>query len=212
MKIRVALVCVAVVVVTVLAVLALQPRIAAPPQAGETATATGTPDVVAPSTSPAAAPVPDSSNAADFEVADFERPGVFFVSTSQNLRCGIVADDSGLGQWGCYVGGRTWEFAAEKAADPCFEPPEPFCGDGIDAHGHELPGPLTHAKIDEADFASQWTLEDGPDGWDVETLSAGESVTFAGVTCSAADNNVMNCSDAVTGHGFTVSRLEYTIF
>ena len=170
--------------------------------------------------SPTAAPVtasdgdPDSPNASEFVVAAFPRPGVFFVSSSLTLRCGILVDENGtegLGRWGCFAQNHTWEFASAAPGDPCFEPPAPFCGGGIEAAGHVVPGPMIRGQVDES-YASQWTVQDGADGYEVRTLAAGERLTYAGITCEAAQNNVITCTDTATGHGFTISSAVNTIF
>ena len=200
-------------VLVVVAILTRAPGDAAIPQPS----ATQSWGVDVPTSTPAASvPLGDASANADaFIVADFARPGVFFVSTSLNLRCGILVDEGypgeGLGRWGCFVMNYTWEFASAAAGDPCFDPPAPMCGGGIEASGHELPGPMLRGTIDDS-YASRWIEQDGDEGYPVRTLAAGESLTYAGITCSAAENNVVTCTDSVTAHGFTISGTSYLIF
>lgn len=217
MKAKIALVCGLVVVIVVLLVAFLiQPPQSEPADfPSPNASFSATPAPSASSTESAAADeLPSSDNADDFVVADFPRPGVFFVSSSKNLRCGILVDEpetgAGLGRWGCLSRGRSWEVAYEKPGDPCFEPALPSCGAGIEATAHGIPGPMMRATVDDS-YASLETVDDGNGGFEVRTLAAGESVTYAGVTCSAAANNLITCTDDSTGHGFSISSTVYEI-
>lgn len=52
---------------------------------------------------------------------------------------------------------------------------------------------------------------DGSYGFDVKVLPYGSSVTYGDVTCESAESG-MTCTDALSGHGFTVDTSAYEIW
>ena len=156
-----------------------------------------------PSPSPTTSVAPDSSNASQFFVDGWYGPAdVFFVSPSKNLRCGIFSPVDGVVRWGCNAIERTWEFASEKPGDPCYDAQIP-CGFGVEGFGDEVPGAMSHSDVS---YASEYLEE-----YAVQALGYGETVTYAGVSCSSAEDGV-TCINTASGHGFTVSKSRKDVF
>jgi hypothetical protein len=153
-----------------------------------------------PGTNPAVeTPLPPSQpvDPADYRVSSWAE-GVWFISPSGNLSCGIGDD-----LWGCAIRERDWQFPSSSPGDFCYQS-EISCGDGIAVRVGEngdLPAPLQRGGAEFPDEA----------GLAVSYLQYGQSVTYGTVTCASTFENVV-CADTSSGHGFVISRNENRIF
>lgn len=147
-------------------------------------------------------PVSASVDPTFYEVAAWA-DGVWFISPSGNLSCGIRSTDGVVDFWGCAIAEREWIFPSSSPSDFCYQS-EVTCGDGIAVRpggGSTLPVPLQRGG---AEFPNEGGLT-------TQTLPYGTSLTYGTVTCASTVDNVV-CVDTSTAHGFVISRNENEIF
>lgn len=155
------------------------------PTVESTPTPTPTPDVVAVDPGTFATQV------------DFFGAGIDFDSADRNIRCGIWDDYQG---YGLFAGCRPLH--ADYQTDPSsFN--EVGCSGGL-LFADEAPKPV-------CDSGQVFVGED-PSQHTVGVLNPGESLSYAGVTCTSPDPSAIECIRDADGAGFLVSRTEYRYF
>lgn len=181
-----------------------------PPPPSPSPTVAGTPTAAAAPTPTAADPAAGFTTVdpAAFAVDGWE--GVNFISPSRNLRCGVTRPTGSSKEllWGCNILQYNWEFPSSSPDDYCYDS-QIRCGNGIEALGGEAPHPWQHG---DPGIPAALPLG-GPEygEYDIATLQYGESVTYAGITCTSEEVHV-TCVNADSGHGFVISRDENTIY
>lgn len=144
-----------------------------------------------------------------FFVNDFDNPmwsewsseDVNFASPSGNLGCGILGAEHDY-LWGCAIDEKDWTFPTESPDDYCYDAMVP-CGWGIEVTGGEQPHPRYRG---DPGFPGAFGPEQG-----IRVLQFGESVTFGDVTCFSEEIGI-TCENAVSGHGFVISRERNDIY
>jgi hypothetical protein len=158
---------------------------------------------------------PDESPTAD-DPAGFAAPavdgmdgdwqGVHFASPDKNEGCAILGLDAPEpGLWGCALASQDWAFPSADPADYCYDAQVP-CGYGIEATGDGAPHP--RFRGDPGFPAAVRIFDTTGSQPQVSTLEYGHAVTYGDVTCVSATTGI-TCDNAVSGHGFTVSKAAY---
>jgi hypothetical protein len=162
--------------------------------------------------SPSATPTPTptasqyiSDPASSHTVASDDGTEVSWYSPSKNIECAIVLTGSFASLWGCTVHDHTWQAPSANAGDICYNAGED-CGSGLEAMGT---GKLKGRS--EFVFESQRAIDGGiPPAGPISALAYGHSVTADGVTCVSLETG-MTCSNAISGHRFTLSKSTYSM-
>ena len=175
----------------------------AAPSSVPSSSATATPPPVATPTQSASPYISDA--ASKYTVTSDSDTEVTWLSPSKNIACAIVLTGSFATLWGCTVQDHSWTAPSAASGDICYNSGED-CGSGIEAMGD---GKLRGRG--EYVFESQRAAPGGG-GADapVQTLTYGHSVTAEGVTCVSLETG-MTCTNAGSGHSFTLSKSTYTI-
>jgi hypothetical protein len=163
-------------------------------------------------TSPSSEPTPTITpttepvalDPADFATqVDFFGPGIDFDSADRNVHCGIWDErGSALVQTsGPYAGCRPTE--ADYQTDPSS------WNEAVGCRGGALVGDEPAHPV--CDSGQAFVGED-PSQNTVGVLNPGESISYAGYTCTSPDPSAISCVRTVDGAGFLVSRTEYRYF
>ena len=167
--------------------------------------------VTEPSPTPTAEPTPTPTPTPEVVALDPEAfatqvdyfgPGIDFDSGDRNVHCGIW-DERGsayVGISGPYAGCRP--LVAEYQTDPSSWS-EVGCRGGV-LVGDAAPHPV-------CDSGQAFVGED-PAQHTVGLLNPGESLSYAGFTCTSPDSSAIECIRDADGAGFLVSRTEYRYF
>jgi hypothetical protein len=175
--------------------------IADPPVVETTATPTPTPT-----------PTPEGPTPVDpaeyATILEFNGPGVDFDSPDHEINCGIwpeadfYADGSTEPVPALYAGCRAWQ--------PTYETvPSSTPGGEIGCAGGRLRSTLPAGPVcgGGQEFVGEW-----PRDGSVGVIPVGSSLTYGGVTCTAPDENSIECVRELDGAGFTVSNSSYRYF
>ena len=162
------------------------------------------PDTSSPTPTVTSTPTPEPANEvvaldpADFATqVTFFGPGIDFDSADRNVHCGIWDDRQG---YGLYAGCRPAE--ADYQTDPSVLN-EVGCRGGL-LVASDPTGPV-------CDSGQAFAGED-PSQYAVGILNPGESLTYAGITCTSPDPSEIECVRLADGAGFTVGRSDYRYF
>jgi len=185
------------------------PPTAAPTPSGAPITATATESSTP---TPTVAPTPDPAQFTAMDPALFSLAGgagdsvggwdsvdVNFMSPSGNLGCAILGPEHKY-LWGCVIAEKNWTFESDTPDDYCFDA-QTSCGWGIEVDGDELPHPRYRG---DPGFPGGIQVYN-PGMGVIRALQYGEMVTFGNVSCFSQDTGV-TCENAVSGHGFVISR------
>jgi hypothetical protein len=163
------------------------------------------PEVASPVAEPTPTPTPELEvlDPSGFATqVDLFGPGVDFDSGDRNIHCGIW-DDRGsayVGRSGPYAGCRPAE--ANYQTDPASFS-EVGCRGGVlvaDAPAHPV-----------CDSGQAFVGED-PSQYTVGVIGPGESIAYAGYTCTSPDPTAIQCVRDADGAGFLVSGTDYRYF
>lgn len=154
---------------------------------------------------PTVPPTPELTalNAADFATQiDFFGPGIDFDSADGNVHCGVWDERHGnfAQATGPYVGCRPAE--ANYVTDPAV-------WSEVGCRGAEIVGDRPANPV--CDSGQAFVGED-PSQHTVGILNPGESIAYAGFTCTSPDPSAVRCVRDADGTGFLVSRDEYRYF
>lgn len=134
--------------------------------------------------------------------------GVHFVSPTKNEGCAILGPEAASPDiWGCALAAQDWAFPQADPADYCYDAQVP-CGYGIEVTGDDEPHP--RLRGDPGFPAAVTIFSTTGDPAQIRTLDYGHSVRYGDVTCVSEESGI-TCSNAASGHGFTVSKAAYEL-
>lgn len=170
--------------------------------------ATSTPDPTATAeVTPAPTPTFEAMDPSLFYVTgmpanfgSWDTEDVNFAAPSGDLGCAVLGEEHDF-LWGCTIdGNQLWEFPSDSPSDYCFEAPV-SCGRGIEVDGSGLPHPRLRS---DPGFPGSFAATPGAEEF-IRVLELGQSVTFGDVTC-VSETIGITCSNAASGHGFTIAH------
>lgn len=176
----------------------------APATGGPGPSASGSPE-----STPTATAEPTQLDPADFatQLADRRGDGVDFDSLDGNVHCGIWSAMTYNPLEGDPLEGVSYAGCRPAEADYETEPSSMF--DAVGCRGGEIVGDLAVGPVCSN---GQMFTGEAPADRPVGVIRPGESLGFAGITCTSPDASSIECVRASDGAGFLVGRADYRYF
>ncbi|MFT4283220.1 MAG: hypothetical protein QM598_00120 [Protaetiibacter sp.] len=162
-----------------------------------------------PSPSASVSPAPLALDPAPFatQIPDRRGDGIDFDSADGNVHCGIWSayDYAPLGE--ASVG--PVAYAGCRPAEASYETDPSSLFDAVGCRGGELSGVRPPAPVCNN---GQAFVGEAPQNGPVGVLHPGESLSYAGFTCTSPETSSIECVRLSDGAGFMVGRIAYRYF